>query len=148
MRTFLACLSLLVATWAAPWGHALPLPPALTIYDATVEPANQGESSAVRMVIHNPTKQAVTIVGASSAFAGKVVLQHYVKTAGVTQLYPLKQLQVPAGADAVVVPFGLELRLMEVTRDLTYGMDVPLTLTFADGSQRTVRLTLETPADE
>lgn len=144
MKHVLALLLLVPAAFAA----VPALPPALTFYDATVEPAETGETSAVSMVVHNPTAAMVTVVGASSAFADKVVLQHYVKTAGVTQMYPLNQLEIPAGADVVMVPFGLELRLMGVTRTLTYGMDVPLTLTFADGSQRTIRLTLEKPADE
>jgi copper(I)-binding protein len=77
--------------------------------------------------------------------AGRVMMQHYVKTNGVNQIFPLNQLEIPAKADVAIVPFGLEIRLLEATQPLIYGMDVPLTLTFADGSTRTLRLTLENP---
>ncbi|MCP5405580.1 MAG: copper chaperone PCu(A)C [Pseudomonadaceae bacterium] len=143
MKLLALLLCLAATAYALP-----PLPPTLTIYDATATPANKGGSSAVSMVIHNPQDSPATIIGATSPFARKVVLQHYVKQDGVTQLYPLKSLTVPAHADAAIVPFGLELRLMDVSQDLAYGMDVPLTLTFANGSQRTVRLTLESPTDD
>ncbi len=120
------------------------MPPAMTLYDATVEPAPQAATAGVSMVIHNTANTSVTITGASSPLAQKVVMQHYVQREGVTQMYPMEQIDIPAQADLTIVPFGLEFRLMNVSRDITYGMDVPLTLTFANGSQRTVRLTVQT----
>lgn len=132
--------------WADSPTAAYPkLPPPLAVYDALVAPAAKGGSSAVSMVLHNPLAWPVTITGASSSMAERVLMQHYVQQNGVTQIFPLPQVTIPAGADLTVVPFGLEIRLLNATQDLHYGMDVPLTLTFSDGSTRTLRLTIENP---
>lgn len=148
MRTILF-LALLTATgYASPPSLTTPyplLPPQLTIYDATTALTDKGGSSAVSMVIHNPENHPVTIVRATSPMAARVMMQHYIRQNGVTQIYPLDQLEIPAKADLTVVPFGLEMRLLETTQPLTYGMDVPLTLTFDNGSQRTIRLTIQNP---
>ncbi|MFZ2587495.1 MAG: copper chaperone PCu(A)C [Alphaproteobacteria bacterium] len=132
--------------WAESPTTAYPLlPPPLSIYDATISLAEQGGSTAASMVIHNPGTNPVVINGATSPFAGRVVMQHYIRQNGVTQIYPLTHIDIPAHADLAVVPLGLEIRLLEATQPLTYGMDVPLTLTFADGSTRTLRLTVQNP---
>lgn len=152
-----ACVPGLVAVWAAPKADAKaeapllrmpPMAPPVQAWDAFVEPARQGGSVAVRMVLHNPTSDTVAIVGAQSVMAEKVVLNHYVLRDGVTQIYPLPRVEIPAGADLTVVPFGLELRLMNLKNDVAHGMDVPLELRFANGTVRTLRLGVENEMGE
>lgn len=120
-----------------------PMAPPVQAWDAFVAPAEQNGSIAVRMVLHNPTSNTVAIVGADSPLAAKVMLNHYVPRDGVTQLYQLDRIDIPPNAELAFVPFGLELRLMGLTRDITHGIDVPLELRFSNGTTRTIRLGVE-----
>lgn len=122
--------------------------PPIQAWDAFVEPAMAGGSVAVRMTLHNPTSDTVLIVGASSPIAEKVILNHYVPRDGVTQMFALDKVEIPPGANLIVVPFGLELRLMNLTQDVLHGMDVPLELRFANGTTRMVRLGVESAYSE
>jgi copper(I)-binding protein len=132
----------------APLLRMPPMAPPLQAWDAVVSPTPKGGNTAVRMVLHNPTSETVVITGAQSPMAARVLLNHYVPRDGVTQLYQLPKVEIPPGAELAIVPYGLELRLMDMVRDITHGMDVPLELRFANGTVRTIRLNVESEPSE
>lgn len=150
MRVFAVGISLMMSVMVAA-GYAAPqvrVPnPAvgqLQLLDATVKPAKAGGSVAVRLVLANPTDTALQLVGASTPLAGQTQLQTYAQNAyGFTQVQPLKSLPIPPKTEVLLLPGVLELQLIGLTTDLQPGLELPLKLIFADGTERTVRLTIE-----
>ncbi len=150
MRLFavclLSCFGLSVSLHAQQVPVAIPNPAVLQLklLDSGIKPAPAGGSVAVRMVLENPTEQALTLVGASTPLAGQTQLQTYVQNAyGLTQVQTLKELPIPAKTEVVLLPGVLELQLIGLTTELKPGLEVPLKLKFADGTERTVRLKIE-----
>jgi hypothetical protein len=135
-----------VAAMAAPdkghlTGVASPAVMGVRVSDAHVAPADAGASVAIAMVLTNPGKATVTLTGAASPLAGQTLLRQYVKGAdGLYQLRTLEQVDVPPQFDLVLAPGGLELQLVGLTQPLEAGLEIPVTLKFNDGSQRTVRV--------
>lgn len=116
----------------------------LEVVDASVAPAKAGGSVAVRMVLANPTPTALRLVGASTPLAGQTLLQTYAPNGqGLMQVQELKGLPLPAKTEVLLLPGVLELQLVGLTADLQPGLELPLKLKFADGTERTVRINVE-----
>lgn len=109
--------------------------------DARVAATPAGGSVAVSTLLINPTAVPQELVGVSSPLAGQTVLQRYVKDAqGLVQIAALNHLALPPQSETVLAPGALELQLVGVTQDLQAGLELPLTLKFADGTKRIVRV--------
>ncbi len=120
----------------------------LKVLDSGITPTPAGGSVAVRMVLANPTDTPLRLVGASTPLAGQTQLQTYVQNAyGLTQVQTLKELPIPAKTEVVLLPGVLELQLIGLITELKPGLEVPLKLKFADGTERTVRLSIEGEAE-
>ncbi|TKW61999.1 MAG: copper chaperone PCu(A)C [Blastochloris viridis] len=116
----------------------------LKLLDSSIKPTPAGGSVAVRMVLENPTDQPLRLVGASTPLAGQTQLQTYVQNEyGLTQVQTLKELPLPPKTEVLLLPGVLELQLIGLTTELKPGLELPLKLKFADGTERTVRLKIE-----
>jgi periplasmic copper chaperone A len=125
---------------------AMPNPDAMRVElrDAHVTATEAGGSVAVRTLLVNPTDSTLELVGVTTPLAGQTVLQHYVKTRdGLYQTAPLNKLVLAPKSETVLAPGALELQLVGVTKPLEAGRELPLTLKFADGTQRVVRVSVE-----
>ncbi len=115
------------------------------VQDAYARAVPPGMSnSAVFMRIHNPSEEAITLVGATSPVAEVVELHTHEQDAGVMKMRRVERIEIPPQDEAVLEPGGLHLMLINLRQPLAAGDPVALELEFADG--RTVTLTAETRA--
>lgn len=136
----LAILPVLALAVAAPNPDVMKL----DVRDAHVAPRAAGGSVGVSMLITNPTSSTLILVGATSPLAGETALQRYVKDAqGLIQVAPVNSLPLPAHSDTVLAPGAVELQLIGLTTELQAGLELPLTLKFADGTKRVLRVEVE-----
>ncbi len=96
--------------------------------------------------VHNPDKQAVALVGASSPAFGMVMMHRTVEEGGVSKMVAVTRVEVPAGGILTFGPGGYHLMLMHPTRDVAVGTKVPVTLKLSDGRELTVRFDVLGPA--
>lgn len=116
-------------------------PHRVDVRDGYVEPTAAGGSVAVRGLMFNPSPDDVTLTGAESPLAGQTVIQRYERDArGLVQMRVLESLVLPRKSETVLAPGVLELQLIGVTQELKDGVELPLTLTFGDGTKRTYRI--------
>jgi periplasmic copper chaperone A len=98
-------------TWARP------TPPGLTV-------------SAFYFVIESRSNQADRLIGHSSTFASRVDLHETRIEGGMARMRPVKALTIPAKGRVKAEPGGLHMMLIGLTRPLTAGQRIPITLKF------------------
>jgi periplasmic copper chaperone A len=90
--------------------------------------------TAAYMGLANEGDQDLTVVGGESPVAGTVELHEHAQDAvGVMRMRQVPSLSLPAGGTLNLEPGGLHLMLIDLTRPLTEGETVPVTLRMADG---------------
>ncbi len=106
----------------------------LLVEDAWIRAAPPGAASlAAYLVVDNRTDAAITITDVSSPYFGHAMIHATVIADGVARMVHESSLTVDAGASATLAPGGRHLMLMAPDRPIEEGMEVPLTLTLADG---------------
>jgi periplasmic copper chaperone A len=116
----------------------------LKVPDARIAPTPAGGSAALKMVLENTSPNPQVLVAATSPAAAKVVFQVYGTNAdGLAELQELNSITLPAAAQTVLAPRALEVRLMNLQTPLEDGLEIPLTLHFKHGGERTVRVSVE-----
>jgi len=115
---------------------------ALKLVQGWVAAAPPGaEELSVYLVLGNPGKAALTLVGVSSPVAGSAMLMTTGKdAAGRETMQMVTALKVPAAGQLKVLPGQAHLMLRNLKRQPQPGDRVPVTLRFSDGSARTVTL--------
>ena len=115
---------------------------ALRLVQGWVAAAPPGaEELSVYVVLANPGKAALTLVGVSSPVAGSAMLMTTGKdAAGRETMQMAMALKIPAGGQLKVLPGQAHLMLRNLKRQPQPGDKVPVTLRFSDGSARTVTL--------
>lgn len=107
---------------------------AVTVAEPWAKAAEDGMTSVFADLV-NDSDEEVTIVAASSPAAASTELHEVVLTAGVAGMQEKEGgFAVPADSTYLLEPGGDHLMLMDLTTPLEPGDDVPMTLTFADGS--------------
>lgn len=133
----LALLPAIVMLAAVP----VSLPMQLEVRDAIATAAPAGGSTAVSMLLTNPTSQTMVLTGATTPMAGQTLLQTYVQGPdGYVQIQPMSRLSIPAGKAALLAEGVTEIQLINLTTQLQPGLELPLTLKFEDGATRVIRL--------
>lgn len=107
----------------------------LTIADGWAKAADTGMSAAFGMVT-NPSGKTVRVIGASSPYAKVVQLHEVVQKDGamVMQQKP-GGFVIPAGSTLELKPGGNHMMFVGITKPITPGAMVPVTLITADGGQ-------------
>ena len=109
----------------------------LTIHDAWIRNAIGAPTAGVFAVVENTTCENRAIVRASAGIADKAQL-HGTKLTGTTmEMFPVKELVVPAESKVELKPGGFHVMLFGLRRPPAAGDTVALTLRFDDGSTAT-----------
>ncbi|MCW8918537.1 MAG: copper chaperone PCu(A)C [Gammaproteobacteria bacterium] len=95
-------------------------------------------NSAAFMTLRNHSDKANAVVAASSPAARVVELHTHIMDNGMMKMRQIKQIELPAKGEAVLQPGGLHIMLIGLQQQLTPGMNVALTLKFADGSMQEI----------
>lgn len=121
----------------------------LVVEDAWVRGLPPGvANTAAYMTLRNTGAEDLVLTGASSPIAGSVQLHDTMNHDGMLHMMHVATLTVPAGGEARLASGGMHLMLMELKDAPKPGADVELTLQFADGSTRTLRLPVRSVLDE
>lgn len=102
-------------TITKPW--ARPSPPGLTV-------------SALYFVVENKGDQADRLIGQSSPIASRADLHETRMEGGMARMRPVRSLTIPAKGRVKAEPGGLHMMLIGLTRPLTIGERIPVTLQF------------------
>ncbi|TAL83460.1 MAG: copper chaperone PCu(A)C [Rhodanobacter sp.] len=86
------------------------------------------------VTLTNSSDQAEALSGASSAAYAEVMLHQSSTQGGVSRMYKVKSLKIPAHGTASLTPGGYHLMLMKAVRAVKPGDIVKITLRFSDGS--------------
>ncbi|GLQ52155.1 copper chaperone PCu(A)C [Dyella flava] len=87
------------------------------------------------VTLHNTGSSAATLVSAHSATYGSVMLhQSSMGSGGMSSMNAVAQLVIAPQGKVTLAPAGYHLMLEQVSRALTPGDSVDITLDFADGS--------------
>jgi copper(I)-binding protein len=99
-----------------------------------------GENGAVYMVISGGDADAALIgvaVGTDVAAMAQIH-ESSMNSDGAMSMSMIPQLEIPAGADVVLAPGGVHVMLMGLADSLEEGDTFEVTLTFDNGTERTV----------
>ena len=113
----------------------------LSVHDAYVPEAPPGTAMLAGYVtVTNPSRQTITLVGASSPDFATVTMHQTQHHDHMASMAPIKSLTIPAGGSRAFAPGGYHFMLMGPKRKLHAGDTVHLTLMFADHRQQTLAL--------
>ncbi|GAB4163856.1 MAG: hypothetical protein Tsb006_3210 [Rickettsiaceae bacterium] len=87
-------------------------------------------NSAAYMKISNPTKQQITIIGASASMVANNVELHksFVDEKGVSRMTSVDKIIVPAESAVELAPGGLHVMLFDLKRNLSEGDKFKITI--------------------
>ena len=129
MSSKLSLLGLLLALVAAPAFAQV------RITDAWIRGTVPGQmGTGAFMQLESPTD--VTLVGVASPAAKVAQIHEMAMEGGVMKMRAVAKLPLPAGRAVAMKPGGYHLMLMELSKPLKEGDQVPVTLTFVDKDGR------------
>jgi periplasmic copper chaperone A len=139
----------LPGTYAEKLGRDIPvIPPAgapattaegIVILDPYVPLLPPGvRTGAAYLRIRNAGERDMTLVTAFSPAADVVELHTHVDDAGVLRMRQVKEIVVPARGEVMLQPGGYHVMLIGLPSPLLAGDKIIITLSFADGSGKTV----------
>lgn len=91
------------------------------------------------MTVVNPSKEALTLVGATSPQFGEVQMHEIVTEGGMTKMQQVKQLVVPAKGQLAFAPGSTHLMLMRPKKPLKAGDAVEIVLLWSPKGKTTVK---------
>jgi periplasmic copper chaperone A len=105
---------------------------AITVYNAWMRPTAPGENGAVYFILYNHSAEADELVAASFSIAESVEIHESSMAQGtdVMQMNQVFSLPLEKGSEVAFEPGGLHVMLVNVSRELTIGENVELTLHF------------------
>lgn len=111
----------------------------VTVLDPYVRlaPPNAPATGAF-MVIKNGGDKDVKLVKAANPASKATELHTHLNENGVMKMRPVTAIDLKAKGEAVLQPGGLHIMLISLNAPLKDGDSVPITLTFDDGSSKTV----------
>jgi copper(I)-binding protein len=123
------------------WGKGLPVSrAAITLSNGWAKAANSGMSAAFGMV-KNPSAQAVRVIGAYSSYAKAVQLHEVVaKDGSMVMQQKAGGFAIPASGMLELKPGGNHLMFVGITKPITAGAQIPVTLITSDGGLLRVKV--------
>lgn len=105
-------------------------------YVRAVPPGQANSASFMTLVNTSDTNH--NLKSATSPVAATVELHEHTNNNGVMEMRQIPQVDVPAKGRTELKPGGLHVMLIGLKQDLKAGKNVPITLTFEDGTTSTV----------
>ncbi|QKT03936.1 copper chaperone PCu(A)C [Ectothiorhodospiraceae bacterium 2226] len=96
-------------------------------------------NTAAFMVLENRGDSAHAVVEAASPVSKIVELHTHIHDGGMMRMRQVERFDIEAGGRTLLQPGGLHIMLIELHEVLEPGTEVPVTLTFEDGSEKTVQ---------
>lgn len=93
-------------------------------------------TSAAFMQLQSSDAVERFLVGADSPAAAAVELHMHTMDDGVMRMRQIPHIHLPPGRTVALEPGGLHIMLFDLKAPLTPGDEVPITLTFEDGSSK------------
>ena len=111
----------------------------ITVVDPYVRlaPPNAPATGAF-MVIKNNGEQDTKVIKAANPASKITELHTHLNEGGVMKMRPVAAIEVKAKGEAVLKPGGLHVMLIDLKAPMAEGDMVPITLTFDDGSSKTI----------
>ena len=106
----------------------------LTVSGAWSRPAVAGTNGVGYLSIANAGK-ADALVKVESPLAARVEMHSSSMAGGVMSMKPEARVAVPPGGRATFAPGGYHLMLIDLTKTVKAGDQIPATLTFASGAR-------------
>ncbi|WP_306521857.1 copper chaperone PCu(A)C [Gemmatimonas sp.] len=133
-------LTVLAAACSAPAA-----PQGRTITAAWARSADSGATGGAYLTIVNADSVAVELVGASSPVATSVEVHESMQHDGMSHMMPRASVSIGARDSLVMAPGGLHVMLNQLTRALTAGDSLPLSLRFSNGDSVLVNVPVRAP---
>lgn len=131
--SFLLCaLSLSAGAWAADADQVTVVNP----YVRLVPPS--APTTAAFFVLKNAGDKDVKLVKAENGASKVTELHTHVNDNGVMKMRQVPAVEVKAKGETALQPGGLHVMLIDLKQPLKDGDNVPLTLTFGDGSSKKI----------
>ncbi len=105
-----------------------------------------GVPAAAYFELRNSGRTAAALIGASTPAFGQAMLHRTAEDRGRTTMTHVDEVEVPAGGKIVFSPGGYHVMLMKLTRALSIGDTVPLTLGFKSGDKITAQFQVRGPS--
>lgn len=114
----------------------------------TTEGAMDTTMTPFFLTIQNSTAQEVQIKEGSSPVAGKVEFHEMIMKDGKMVMQPKASgIKVPAGGTVTLKPGGDHVMLMALKQPLAVGSEVTVSLTFSEGTTKTITVPVKKFAD-
>jgi periplasmic copper chaperone A len=107
-------------------------------------PAALGGTGAGYMTVTNSGKAADTLVGIETAAARSAGVHRSAMNGQVMSMRPLPALAIAAGQTVSLKPGGDHIMMVGLTRALSQGEQIPITLVFQKAGRIHIALTVET----
>jgi copper(I)-binding protein len=141
-RALAACVAL---AWFVFASNSFATAPGIRIQDAWIRWLPAGIPAGGYLTVTNDGERPVTLVGADSAAYGEVSLHISRTQNGVAQMSPVGQIVIGPHASVNFAVAGYHMMLMQPTRPINPGDQVPITLHFADGAVLMVKFAVRRP---
>jgi hypothetical protein len=100
-------------------------------------PPGQDQTGAY-VTLRNTDKRDHALVKAASPAARVTELHTVVDEGGMKKMRPVPKMDIAAGGETKLRPGGLHIMLIGLKQPLAEGANVPITLTFEDGSSKDI----------
>lgn len=118
----------------------------LQVSGAWVRPSSGADTTAAYLTITNGTTQPDALLSVTTPVAGSAAIHETSPDAsGMMAMHPVERVEVPAGGTSTLEPGGFHVMLVGLTRELTVGQHVELTLTFERAGVITVTADVRAP---
>lgn len=107
--------------------------PGVTITDAWVRAAAEGDMSAAYFTVTNQGQSAVRLTGVRTGVAGEAEVHESMQEGNTVRMQPVAAVEIPAGGRVTFAPGGYHVMLMDLKQTLHPGDRVDLTLVFEGG---------------
>ncbi|WP_293267784.1 copper chaperone PCu(A)C [Neptunomonas sp.] len=97
-------------------------------------------NSATFMQITNDDEKGLSLVSATSDAAKNVELHTHIQDNGVMRMRQINEIKLPSDQKVTLQPGGMHIMMIGLTRNLHAGEHINLSLTFSDGSQKSLQV--------
>jgi copper(I)-binding protein len=108
------------------------------VTSAWARPADSGATSGAYLTIRNADSAAVELVGVSSLVATAAEVHETMQHDGMAHMMARTTVPIAPRDSLVMMPGGVHVMLVQLTRALAAGDTVPVTLRFSNGDSLTV----------